>query len=305
MKANTPTKTDIAVLIAAVVFMVVNIGAIGNTARERAKRQVCFNNLKDLTDAWQRYAEDNGGLLVNGSQGFAKDSRTLTGQGPGGSPSDGKIKPWVGNVFQMPDWIQSCDVDAQIAMLKGPNDLTTVRLQNGSIVQIRGTNLLYAYCPDVKVFRCPTADGCEMLNYSIVDAMFGAASWQKNEPPSSQTLGDVIEYLTDIHEPSERFVFVDEGRINVDSWTLPYSQPEWWDPPPWRHDNGATFSFADGHAEYRKWTDKRTINLAKRAALGDDDWTLLLFQQCNKDLEWAQIHAWGELGYDPNEYGCD
>ena len=38
---------------------------------------------------------------------------------------------------------------------------------------------------------------------------------------------------------------------------------QWWDPPPVRHGDGTNFSFADGHADYHKWEDPRTIEVGK------------------------------------------
>lgn len=62
--------------------------------------------------------------------------------------------------------------------------------------------------------------------------------------------------------PSELFVFIDENEDtifdgqfgNVCNPPLPYYSPdEWWDMPANRHNQGANFSFADGHVEHWKW----------------------------------------------------
>ena len=90
-------------------------------------------------------------------------------------------------------------------------------------------------------------------------------------------------------------VFVDEGRTSTQSWTIHYGQASWWDAPPVRHGEGTNFSFADGHAEYWKWQDLRTVkfaedpgNNASLRALSD-----------NPDIQRVQRAAWGQLGYDP------
>jgi prepilin-type processing-associated H-X9-DG protein len=58
--------------------------------------------------------------------------------------------------------------------------------------------------------------------------------------------------------PAQLFVFLDEneGTLQDDQFGYPMINEgygEWWDMPSNRHDQGADFSFADGHAEYWRW----------------------------------------------------
>ena len=60
-------------------------------------------------------------------------------------------------------------------------------------------------------------------------------------------------------------------------------------PPPVRHGEGTNFSFADGHSDYHKWVDPRTIDFGKRmppVAFSE-------VQQGNEDLYWAAYAMWG------------
>jgi prepilin-type N-terminal cleavage/methylation domain-containing protein/prepilin-type processing-associated H-X9-DG protein len=155
--------------------------------------------------------------------------------------------------------------------------------------------VLYKYCQDVDLFRCPTGIRGEVVTYAIVDAMNGA---QHNDgsPRIPGTEGLTIKLLTQLPRPGERFVFVDEGKISPDSWTVHYDQESWWDAPTVRHGDGTNFSFADGHSEYWKWRDPRTVELAELAAdgqAGDPH------QPGNPDLRNVQRAAWGSLGYTP------
>jgi hypothetical protein len=166
-------------------------------------------------------------------------------------------------------------------------------------------SLLYEYCPDVKCYRCTAMPSQYVLGYSIVDAMFGAATW--NSPAcggDGGDFGEALRYLWEIQRPAERFVFVDQGWATIDSYTVYYNQPKWWEAPPGQHDMGGLFSFADMHVEYRKWEDERTIELV-RYYEETGSWPPSSEQPCNADLEWVQVHAWGELGYDPADYGCE
>jgi len=246
------------------------------------------------------YSDDNGGILVNGSAGFGKssDGRQALGVGPSASNT-----PW-------PPWIDGWDIFIAQAqkeieraeqLLRDPCD---VRIIGGS--SIRGTNLLYRYCGNIRFFKCPMAKSGEVLNYSIVSAMAGSATWYW--PNHTDYMWLAFHRRSEILRPGKRFVFVDEGRITVDSWDIPFCQPRWYDSPSGRHNMGQMFSFADGHTEYRKWTNSRTIDLIRliEAGLykGPIDDPKMTYQPCNEDLEWVQIHAWGQLGYDPQALGC-
>jgi len=148
--------------------------------------------------------------------------------------------------------------------------------------------ILYKYCEDVDIFKCPTGIRGEVLTYAIVDAMNGATSI-----PGTKDL--MIKRLSQVRRQSERFVFIDEGKISPDSWTVYYDQESWWDQPTVRHGDGTNFSFADGHSEYWKWRDARTVDLAKMETVQSGSNA----QPGNPDLHAVQRAAWGKLGYTP------
>ena len=57
------TKKDLVVIFGCILFVLLNLSAVNNRGRERAKRIVCLANLKQLTAAYNLYAEENGGIL--------------------------------------------------------------------------------------------------------------------------------------------------------------------------------------------------------------------------------------------------
>lgn len=57
------TKKDVVVALACVVFLLAGLGAVGGSGRERAKRIVCLANLKQLTAAFNVFADENDGIL--------------------------------------------------------------------------------------------------------------------------------------------------------------------------------------------------------------------------------------------------
>ena len=78
---------------------------------------------------------------------------------------------------------------------------------------------------------------------------------------------------------------------------MDYDEQRWWDPVPLRHGKGTTFSFADNHAEYRKWTDPRTVDLGWKEV---ESWSGGGYHEehpNNEDLRWVQRGVWGKLGF--------
>jgi prepilin-type N-terminal cleavage/methylation domain-containing protein/prepilin-type processing-associated H-X9-DG protein len=118
------------------------------------------------------------------------------------------------------------------------------------------SGLLYRYCPDVKLYKCPTGVRGEIVTYAIVDAMNGY-----DGIPGTKNL--MVYRRMQSGRPDERAVFLDEGMLSSNSWTIWYDQEQWWDQITARHGDGTNFSFADGHSEYWKWKDPRTIQIAK------------------------------------------
>ena len=157
------------------------------------------------------------------------------------------------------------------------------------------TGLLYPYCPNVKLYKCPTGIRGEIVTYTIVDAMNG-------HDGIPGTKDRMIYRRIQVKRANERAVFLDEGRLSPNSWTIWYDQERWWDQITARHGDGTNFSFADGHSEYWKWKDPRTVEIAK---MDYDYWQStgrhsdISTSLSNVDLYKVQKAAWGKLGYTP------
>jgi len=154
---------------------------------------------------------------------------------------------------------------------------------------------LYKYCPDFKLYKCPTGVRGEYVTYAITDCMNG----YDGIPGTSKLM---VYRRMQIRRPNERIVFLDEGRLSPNSWTLWYDQERWWDQITARHGDGTNFGFADGHAEYWKWKDPRTLDVAKEdynqwqssGRNGSES-----YSPGNEDLHRVQRAVWGKLGYSP------
>ncbi len=146
--------------------------------------------------------------------------------------------------------------------------------------------LLYPYCPSLKLYKCPTGIRGEVVTYAIVDAMNG-----HDVIPGAE--GQILKNRMQIRKPGQRAVFIDEGRLSPVSWTVYYDRAQWWDGTPARHGDGTNLSFVDGHSEYWKWKDPRTVARSK----GESTATV---QLDNLDLQRIQRACWGKLGYEPS-----
>ena len=144
---------------------------------------------------------------------------------------------------------------------------------------------LYPYCQNLKLYKCPTGVRGEMRTYSIVSSM--------NTNIGSSEKGEVFKNKTRIRRPGERIVFVDEGRISNFAFNVHYDEPRWKDLPPLRHGDGTNFSFVDGHAEYWKWGDPRTIDYSN----GEGNVGSRQHDPVNPDLTRFTRAVWGKLGY--------
>jgi len=172
----------------------------------------------------------------------------------------------------------------------GANATMEVKLKN-----IRA-GLLFPYCSEVQMFKCPTGIRGEVCTYAITDAMNGY-----NGIPGTANL--MVYKRMKIKRADARIVFLDEGRLSPNSWTLWYDQERWWDQITARHGDGTNFGFADGHSEYWKWKDPRTLEVAKADY---DQWQGSLrngpmaTSPGNEDLHAVQRGVWTKLGYTPS-----
>jgi prepilin-type N-terminal cleavage/methylation domain-containing protein len=212
----------------------------------------------------------------------------------------GKRAACMGNLKQLTlAWIMYADENDDRIPLANPSStgwVEWVNNQNAPEEQkldgLRG-GTLYKYCSNVKSYRCPTGVRGEVVTYAIVDSMNGYSGhpWSK---------GMTYKKKSVIKRPDERLVFLDEGRLSPNSWTIWYTEPRWWDQITRRHGQGTTVSYAGGHGGFYKWSDPRTLEVTEAEY---SDWQGNLRhgdvsrQPDNEDLYRVQRGAWGKLGF--------
>jgi len=258
MRRTGFTLIELLVVIAIIALLLSILMPALHLVKEQGQRATCLSNLRQLMIAWIMYADSNDDKLVNGD----------TGEYPNIHKNE---TPWV-----LTDWRTGMtESEKQEAIHDGA---------------------LWSYCNSMKIYKCPTVNKAirttgtvekVFRTYAVVDSM-NCKDWS--------TMGvDMIKKRLEIPEPTYRIVFLDDGGTSpaaLGGWTVYVQEEKWWDPPPVRHGDGTTFSFADGHSEYHKWEDSRTIKfgtLIPPRAQSEE-------QSGNVDIRWAAIAAWGKAG---------
>jgi len=254
-KRTAFTLIELLVVIAIIAILMAILMPALNRAREQGKRVACLNNLRQLTLAWIIYADNNDDKLVNGDT-EEYDYMYRAGLSP--RESHYKELPWVER-----DWDEG----------------TTMKQKKQAILN----GALYPYVKNLNSYKCPTGrdtqNECRM--YTVVDAM-NCKGWDNDRI--------MLKGKMEISEAAFRFVFLDDGGTagaTLGGWTTYANIDQWWDPPPIRHAEGTTFSFADGHSEYWKWMDQRTIDFGYRKTAFSET------QNGNEDILRTQIACWG------------
>jgi len=216
------TLIELLVVIAIIALLMAILMPALNRARELGRRSVCMGNLKQLVFAWVMYADDNGGDLANG----------IAGNDDGATPPT--ITGWVGPV---------------------DSAATQPTQQN----QIK-TGVLYEYCKNPKVFKCPAGQVGHYLTYAVVCAMNGHVIG------SAKTAQVWAGNRGDVTRANDRIVFLDIGVVRITgegSYKIHYDQLKWVHPPPVRHRDGVTVGYADSHCTYWKWKGQGTIDAGR------------------------------------------
>jgi hypothetical protein len=151
---------------------------------------------------------------------------------------------------------------------------------------------LFKYTRTHEIYRCPSRKKNEVRTY---EGNFGVAGlpdcpWKPN--PSTWRIDQ-------LKRPGTRIIWQDDSPEDWDAiWYIPWKDPVWWNHLAAMHEKGSTFGFADGHGEYWRWTNKRTLDFAAmnwntaEAARGT-----LPGDVNNRDFIRLELAIWGSVGF--------
>jgi prepilin-type N-terminal cleavage/methylation domain-containing protein/prepilin-type processing-associated H-X9-DG protein len=267
------TLIELLVVIAIIAILMAVLVPALKIAREQARGVSCLANQRSLAQAYIMYADDNGGAMCAGWAAFA--------------PVNG-VPPWV-----MPP----LDYAGSTIVPMASGDVTLEQRFNG----LRA-GVLYPYLKTVKVYHCPGDNRLTLgtsLGRSLAYCIY--RSYSLPDFLRATSASDPKKLFT-FKEPALKMLFVEDiydglsGNYNHDGWSYtPYSGTMW-DPLGIFHSDSCTFSFLDGHADRKKWADKRTIiyctSRTEAANLGFGKGQK--FNPLNVDVDWLDEHYPGK-----------
>jgi prepilin-type N-terminal cleavage/methylation domain-containing protein/prepilin-type processing-associated H-X9-DG protein len=248
------TLVELLIVLAVIAVLAGLLLPVLSTAKAQAHRTACMNNLKQLQLAWLMYPDDHDDRLPPNGRDPAQPPRT-------------DLQFW---------WAQG-NLDYDPANSDNSN---TALLLDGEYAQ------LGPYAQSAGIFRCPS-DRTSRVRSVSMNSEIGALIQCFNPPPVA--IGP--QRLSQLVNPAQQFIFIEEHPDSisfvsfwVDKGIGPDAKIASY--PAAYHDRGANVSFADGHVEYRRWQDERTLPPVKF-----ERWLAETASPNNPDVQWIQRHT--------------
>ena len=243
------TLIELLVVIAIIAILAGMLLPALSKAKAKAQGILCLSNNKQLVLGWQLYAGDYNDHCAN----------NFTIPGTQEAISSGRFNNWVNNIM-------SWRVGSSVGDISITNELW---VKNGVLGKYTDGAIGIYKCPADK-FLSPAqrAAGWPMRLRSLaMNALFGRSN---NTPGDNTARGASWAFggayrqfikLTDVVEPSKTWLTVDEhpDSINDAFFITDPAVNNWQDLPASYHNGACGFSFADGHAEIRKWLSQSSI----------------------------------------------
>jgi prepilin-type N-terminal cleavage/methylation domain-containing protein/prepilin-type processing-associated H-X9-DG protein len=222
------TLIELLVVIAIIAILAAMLLPTLSKAKAKGRGIACINNLKQLQLCWFMYAADfNDNLVYNNSHG--------AGEPPG----------WVSG------WIKTATDATNVTLLMAPN------------------GKLWDYNKSLGIYKCPADNSTVTISgrsyprvrsISMNGNMNGNSWYTALIDPNYYTFR---KFSAILHPPpAQAFVFLDENPDDIDDgYFLVFvdKHAAWGNCPANYHNGAGGLSFADGHAEIRKWLDRDTL----------------------------------------------
>ncbi len=252
------TLIELLVVIAIIAILAAMLLPVLGKAKQKAQGAHCMNNSKQLQLGWYLYSGDNNDKIC-----------PTAGTG---NPGD-------------PNWDYS-------RMDLAGSDTNVNDIKRG---------LLWTYLKSLPVYKCPS----DPKRGQIPGSGFTVRSMSMNSwlnpasLPSNQGLSGPCRPFrkqSDINNPigpSKCWVTMDENDKTInDGWFVVAANPTgvnfftWVDGPAYYHNKAGGLSFADGHAEIKKWRDRNLVSAVN--TLFPADASVAPIPPGYGDLKWVQ-----------------
>lgn len=240
------TRTELAAVVF-ILFLLAPLGglAIGHSTAD-SDLAACFNNNRRLIQAWQNFTFNHEGALPTTLFPGATDPKPIAG--PNADTNRARLQPWAQGWV---DW------------------MNTQWNTNTDVLLSTNYSSLAIYLKGQNVFKCPADKFLSSLQRQLryperVRSVAANFTMGIGDGDPDQGIWSPYYYgiknASEIVNPGPAFahVFLEEhpDGLNDLAFLSPYGGTNalrWMDFPANYHNGAATFSFADGHVELRRW----------------------------------------------------
>lgn len=264
-RRNAFTLIELLVVIGIIGILASLLLSSVNRAKGAAQKTQCLSNQAQLVKTWAMYHTDRNGDLVSNYRWRKRGRHALS------SKDDPYHIPWV----------------------SGTGHPNTGGMVDESHLLDKKMAAFAPYLRKKEIYRCPSSreiiQGTEAIrSYSMNPYMgaYGLSDWVHSERYHK------FEHVDDITRPDHFFVFADLNQKYICfPFMVVYMDKQYWHHPPSTvHNNGGTLGFADGHVEYKRWTQEST-----KGSIAHPRWRvgphLTQAQPNDPDLAWIRDHT--------------